>query len=206
MGFLLKVAVILLILLAAVIWIIVCGIKERNKKMILIILSANIAFGVCGCGNMNHKNLEEIKEGYNIEEVDNNSFFITQDGVDYYFDITWNKVVLKKIVVIVESKDEIAHSVENQGQITITRLGKNKINVLLTIAKTDQNDDGKEFITDGYISIEFKDNFEEENITNNHGFHDVVSDYYYVTDNFLSADELQKIYDSALELENELKD
>ena len=36
MGFLLKVAVILLILLASVIWIVVSGIKRRDKKMIAI--------------------------------------------------------------------------------------------------------------------------------------------------------------------------
>ena len=36
MGFLLKVAVILLILMVAVLWIVVSGIKRRNKKMIAI--------------------------------------------------------------------------------------------------------------------------------------------------------------------------
>ena len=36
MGFFMEVAIILLILLAAVIWIVVRGIKEQNKKMIAI--------------------------------------------------------------------------------------------------------------------------------------------------------------------------
>ena len=42
MGFFMEVAIILLILLAAVIWIIVCGIKERNKKMIVIPIAGYI--------------------------------------------------------------------------------------------------------------------------------------------------------------------
>lgn len=70
---------------------------------------------------------------------------------------------------------------------------------------TDENNDVKEFIVKGYTTIEFEGGFAEENITNNNGFRDVVGDYHYVTNYFISADELENLYDRALYLENEIK-
>lgn len=179
---------------------------NRFEKVILIMLHVGIVLGMYGCGSMENNILNKLEiNGYNVEIVDNNSFFITEDGVDYYFDTIFNKITLKKIIVTVTAKEEINHLINNEGKITITKLGKNKTSVLLTTNYTDENNEGKEFVTTGNITIAFKGSFTEEDITNNHGFHDTISDYHYVTSYFLSADELQNLYDKALELEDEIK-
>lgn len=178
---------------------------NRLKCVVLLILSVCIIFGICGC-SMDNSILDKLEEqGYKVEKTDNNSFFITEDGVDYYFDTIFNQIKFKKAVTTVKAKDEIKNLVNNEGEITVTSSGRNKAKVFLTTDSTSENNDGKEFITKGCTTLEFEGGFSEENITNNRGFHDTVGDYHYVTNYFMSADELKNLYDRALYLEDEIK-
>lgn len=175
------------------------------KRVILIILAFGTIFGISGCSDLESSILSELEDqGYKAAKVDNDSFFVTQDGVDYYFDTLFNNIVFKELITTVNVKEEIKNLINNEGEITITKLGENKTSILLKTGKTDQNNKGEEFVTNEHITIEFNGGFTEENITNNRGFHDVSSDYYYVTNYFLSAYELEDLYNRALELEDEL--
>ena len=62
---------------------------------------------------------------------------------------------------------------------------------------------GEENIVTVCYHFEFKNDFALESLTNNRGFHDIAGDYQACW-NFLSAEEVQRIYDRGLEIEAEL--
>lgn len=61
-------------------------------------------------------------------------------------------------------------------------------------------------MTSGNTTIEFEGGFAVENITECNGFADSEGDYYYITNYFLSAHELETVYNTALELEAMVKE
>lgn len=101
--------------------------NNRLRKTILIILSVSLMFAICGCSNTQNHILQELEDrGYKAEKADDNYFFITEDGVDYYFKTLFNQISFEKAIMTLTPKKDIENLVNNEGKIIITRLGKTR--------------------------------------------------------------------------------
>ena len=172
---------------------------NRLKKAVLVLLSAGILLGMSGCGLDISKKVDGLKEsGYVAEEADK-GFCISEDGVDYYFERGLTGFAFKKAELKAPSKND-----DRQATVTISRQGMNRMHVLFVSPYLKRNDgDGKEPGSASFF-FKFKNGFTKENLTNNRGFHDTNGDYDSMTGTYLSAEELQSIYDRGLNLEKEI--
>ena len=88
-------------------------------------------------------------------------------------------------------------------RITIAKKSNNRMELLYEKPAVDTYSTGEENIVTVCYHFEFKNDFALESLTNNRGFHDIAGDYQACW-NFLSAEEVQRIYDRGLEIEAEL--
>lgn len=172
---------------------------NRLKKAVLVLLSAGIMIGMSGCGHDVSKKVDGLKEsGYVAEEADK-GFCVSEDGVDYYFERCLTGFAFKKAELKAPSKND-----DRQATVTVSKQGINRMHVLFVSPYLKRNDgDGKEPGSASF-SFKFKNGFTKENLTNNRGFHDTNGDYDSMTGTYLSAEELQSIYDRGLNLEKEI--
>ena len=75
------------------------GIKSKAAgKALTVLLCAGILLGMSGCGRITDKKIDELEDdGYFVEQIDNNSICITEDGIEYYFKTGLIKPVLDKL-------------------------------------------------------------------------------------------------------------
>lgn len=172
------------------------------KKTVAFLLTAIIALGMCGCGRISSDKIDDlIDEGYVIEQVDNNSICIIEDGVEYYYKTGLLKPVLSRVCFHVCAKPE--YDVSKELDVTITP-EYFRINIIASDTVTSQFANGNEHTWEESYRFEFKNDFSPENLTNNRGFADIAGDYEWFTKYYMTPEELQEIYDRALELEKEL--
>jgi len=171
------------------------------KKALLLMLSASILLGMSGCANNISEEVDELREsGYVTEQVDN-GFYISENGTDYYFEKGLTGYVFKKAALKAQAKND-----ERKATVTITKQGHDKMAVEFESPYLNKNKKISGSRGVAYYYFTFEKNFNEENITNDRGFHDMAGDYKSMTDNYLSPDELQSIYDRGLKLQEEIED
>lgn len=178
------------------------GIKSKAAgKALTVLLCAGILLGMSGCGRITDKKIDELEDdGYFVEQIDNNSICITEDGIEYYFKTGLFKPVLDKAVVTMPSQNERLREEGYEIRITITKKSNNRMELLYEKPAVDTYSTGEENIVTVCYHFEFKNDFALESLTNNRGFDDIAGDYQACW-NFLSAEEVQRIYDRGLEIE-----
>ena len=165
------------------------------------LLCAGILLGMSGCGRITDKKIDELEDdGYFVEKIDINSICITEDGIEYCFKTGLFKPVLDKAVVTMPSQNERLREEGYEIRITITKKSNNRMELLYEKPAVDTYSTGEENIVTVCYHFEFKNDFALERLTNNRGFDDIAGDYQACW-NFLSAEEVQRIYDRGLEIE-----
>ena len=175
------------------------------KKTVAFLLTAVIALGMCGCGRISSDKVDDlIDEGYVIEQVDNNSICIIEDGVEYYYKTGLLKPVLSRVVTHVSQKPESPKEYTVTVKIVPELF---RIRMYAERSGTYTLANGKEYDSVEIFTFEFKNDYKNEFAWENlstRGFHDTTSDYIWFTENCFTPEELQEMYDRALELEKEL--
>ncbi len=174
------------------------------KKAAALLLTAAVMLGLCGCGRIDSKKVDDlIDEGYVIEQVDDDSICIFEDGIEYHYKTGLITPALDKVVFTVSADDE--HSDWCDRTIIIRHDGR-LIVVLAEKYYTYINRDGEEVQRRDVFCFKFKrgQSFGEEGLYNNRGFADIAGDYRTFIQVYLTPDELQEIYDRAMELRKEI--
>lgn len=175
--------------------------KHITKRAITTILCAYIELGICGCGTIDNEQIDVLRsEGYAIEQVDDQSFRITEEDVEYYFKNGLFRPAFEKAVVRMPSKKKDAKDGQ-QVEITISRESGNKLSVVYCCPCNLKDAAGNETVQDEYMVFEFKDGFTGENLTNDRGFADIEGDYQFFTSQYMTPDDLSTVYDRGLQLE-----
>ncbi|MCR4690446.1 MAG: hypothetical protein K5739_03790 [Lachnospiraceae bacterium] len=176
---------------------------QRTRKTIITMI---IVFGVCimpgisGCGNMKSEKIDALKnEGYAIEQVDENSILITEDGTEYYFKSGITKPVFEKAVVKMPSKKTNAKPGQ-EVEITIAKENMGRMTVVYTSPCNLKDAAGNETVQSESMIFKFKKDFTRENLTNNKGFADIGGNYDYFTSTYMTAEDLSAVYNRGLEL------
>lgn len=184
-------------------------IKRTNgpilKKIGIVLLVLCILFGMSGCFSQNSIPTEDIENsGYMITEADNGSFYITDNGAEYYFYNSNGKLTFDRVIIKIPAISEKAQAKGLEADITIIRGKGKKITVNYHYPAVDTNINGEEKINYFTMYFELKNDFEVESITNNRGFNDIKGKYESFTSNGLSTDELNTYYQRGFELEEEI--
>ena len=168
--------------------------KHRVRIVASVLLCLCVMSGISGCRYDVGKTIRSLRDdGYTVEQTDHNTFYITEDGADYYFKREFIKPVLEKIVITMQVEVHDVRKVE----IIITK----EFGLKRTVSYSYYNDEGKRF---NYDYFEFVYDFSDEHLTNDRGFQDKHGSYLNFTETFMSVEEIQSLYDRGLELEKEL--
>lgn len=173
-----------------------------RRRLAGVLLSAVMLCSITSCSMISDstKIVDELdSEGYEVEQVDDNTFYVTEDGIDYYYDCWFNKPFFRKAVLVMETGMESG----NEMEITICKERINRMSVLGIRPYTKTFPNGNVYEGKDMYLFEFKHDFSDDNITNDRGFHDTHRDYASFNRYYLTPDELQEIYDRGLELEKE---
>lgn len=174
--------------------------ENRLKKAVLLLLGASFLMGMSGCSADTGRKVDELREtGYVTEQVDN-GFYISENGIDYYFERGLTGTFFKKAELKAPAKND-----DRKATVTISKLGHSKMAVQFISPYLNKNPKNGGTRGSAYFYFTFRKDFKEENMTNNRGFHDMSSDYQLMTSDYLSPEELQSIYDRGLELEEEIR-
>lgn len=158
-----------------------------------------------GCFTYKSVSVDDIKDaGYTVNEEGNGRFYITDNGADYYFYNSNGKSVFENVVIKLPANSSEAQARGLEAEVKITKKKGKKMTVLYTNPTIKTYSNGNEEIYNFTQFYEFKDNFEEENLTNTRGFADIRGHYSSFTSNRLSPYELNNYYVRGFELEEEL--
>lgn len=172
----------------------------RIRRLLGVMLSAAMLFWITSCSMITTSSniVDRLgDEGYEAEQVDDNTFYVTENGIDYYYDCWFNKPFFRRAVLVMETGIESS----NEMQITISKEKNNRMSVLCVRPYTKTFANGNVFQGNDTYLFMFKHDFTDENLTNDRGFHDIHGDYRFFTDNYLTPEELQEIYNRGIELE-----
>ena len=173
-----------------------------RRRLLGVLLSAVMICSVTSCNMISDSTniVEELdSKGYEVEQVDDNTFYVSGDGVDYYYDCWFNKPFFRKAVLVMETGRESGYEME----ISISKEKNNRMSVLCVRPCTETFANGNVSHFNEMMKFEFKDDFTDGNLTNDRGFHDMHSDYRGFNELYLTPEELQEIYNRGLELEKE---
>lgn len=173
-----------------------------RRRLAGVLLSAVMLCSITSCSMISDstKIVDELdSEGYEVEQVDDNTFYVTEDGIDYYYDCWFNKPFFRKAVLVFETGRESG----NEMEISICKEKLNRMSVLCVRPYTKTFANGNVYEGKDIYLFQFKNDFSDENLTNDRGFHDTHGDYQSFMNWCMTAEELQEIYDRGLELEKE---
>ncbi|MCR5616628.1 MAG: hypothetical protein K6F45_10745 [Saccharofermentans sp.] len=172
------------------------------KKFLALILCAGLCLGMSSCVKVSSERISELKnKGYAVSLVDNNVACITEDGVNYFFEPGVSRPKLKTIVLTAPSQREKVREAGYQVTVTFVMKSLGRRVLLFDDPRLRKGPSGEDELYNIQFRFEFKDGFSEDDLTNNRGFHDVARDYRSFQ-RVLSLEEIQRIYDRGLELEN----
>ena len=180
------------------------NIKELISKTVLVLFSIGI-LGITGCtGTSNTVTADDLSnKGYAVTEVSDGVFYITENGVDYYFEKSiFENPAFKRVVIKYPANNKYFPLQGIDEEVSIIKEGPNKMTVTRKSPYL-KTKDGDEIGYNTYY-FELKNNFDTENITNNRGFDDIKGDYQWLIDNCLSPDDLNRYYLRGFELEEEI--
>ena len=170
------------------------------KKAVLLMLSTCILLEMSGCAGNIREKVDELRESGYVTEQEDNGFYIIENGTDYYFEKGLTGYVFKKAALKAPAKND-----ERKATVTITKQGHDRMAVAFESPYLITGSKSKSSRGSAYYYFTFQKDFNEENMTNDRGFHDMTGDYKSMTDNYLSPEELQSIYDRGLKLEEEIR-
>lgn len=175
---------------------------------IVITLGLLIMFSIWAIGGKQRKNrIMEIGEqkGYKIEFENNREFCITESNVKYYYKSSLGKMWLTKIYTEVPCKTE-RQVVDDKGQITITIIGKDSMEVALDDYVIEENARGIETNFHEHIYFVCSSEFTLESIDTNNSVSILgkASKYYNkITTNFITSEELRELYENGVTMAKE---
>ena len=178
------------------------------KKVVLLLASMSIVLGISGCV-FNQKNvIDEVNNaGYYAEASDDGSFFINDNGADYYFITKNGKPSFTKVVIYLPARKPSAFSHGVDADLTMRKINWRKMDIVLNDPYFATKKDGSEELEYNRFYFSFKHDFEVENLTNNAiGFIDNLDHYKIFNNDYLSPTELKDYYDRGFELEEELRE
>lgn len=179
-------------------------IDNMTKKFLALIFCAGLCLGMSSCAKVSSERISELKnKGYAVSLVDNNVACITEYGVNYFFEPGVSRPKLKTIVLTAPSQREKVREAGYQVTVTFVMKSLGRRVLLFDDPRLRKGPSGEDELYNIQFRFEFKDGFSEDDLTNNRGFHDVARDYRSFQ-RVLSLEEIQRIYDRGLELENQL--
>ena len=134
--------------------------RRKVKAALIVLLCLCIVSVTSGCGYDKSTIVNTLRdEGYVVEQSDDNTLIISEDGVDYYFKTGLFRPALVKIVTKLQVENHDTREVE----IVITKGAGQK----RSVSYANYTDEGKLI---GSNAFEFKYDFSDEHMTNDHGF------------------------------------
>ena len=174
----------------------------RIRRLSGVLLIAVMLFLTASCSMLTGSSdtVERLNDkGYEAEQVDDNTFCVTENGITYYYDCWFNKPFFRKAVLVMETGMESGPEIE----ITISKEKNNRMFISYVRPHTAKRPDGTEYMTQDSCLFKFKKDFTDENLINNSGFVDDSGHYASFMGKYLTPEESMAIYDRGLQMEKE---
>ena len=130
-----------------------------------------------------------------------------EQGIKYYFvgeeaDYSFKKAIL----TVYPNKTIKKEIIDGKADLTITRMSEDEWTVYLEDMVLDYGLNGKEFYSQEICNFSCEGDISEGSVVRGRTFHDTMQAFYYITEGFISTDEINEIIDNGERIGTELNE